>query len=323
VREQIPEGEVCVMSDVEVERSAGQDPEPAGQPARPEGSAAADAAGGVLVAIDGSESSDRALAWAVAEAGGRGVPLTIVHCYYWPSTGLGAMDAVGFLMEGLEEDSREILAAAAKQAAELAPTTEIRTASRLSPPVPTIVEMSRGYELVVLGSRGLGGFKGMLLGSVSTGVVSSAQCPVAIVRGTEDIDPSAPVVVGVDSSPSGEAALDEAFAAARRRGCSVVAVHAWQPPTRHVSAEQEETWQQSIASELEAKVAEVSARFPGVPVEVVTHRDRPTAALLARAQSAQLLVVGTRGRSELKGVLLGSTSRAMVQHAPCPVLVVR
>lgn len=279
--------------------------------------------GGVLVAVDGSEQARRALAWAAAEARMRAVALTITHCYYWPSTGLGAMDAIGFLMEGLEQDSREVLAAAAVEARGIAPDIAVRTISHLGSPVAAIVDMSRDRDLVVLGSRGLGGFKGMLLGSVSTGVVAHASSSVAIVRGAGQIDSAAPVLVGVDASPSSEAVLTEAFAAAQRRGCPVVAVHAWQPPTRQVAADQEEAWQQSVTSELDARVAVVADRFPGVPVEVVTHRDRPAAALLSRAQTAQLLVVGTRGRSELKGMLLGSTSRAMVQHAPCPVLVVR
>lgn len=286
------------------------------------GQAAKTPIGGVLVAVDGSEPADRALAWAATEARLRSVPLTIVHCYYWPSTGLGAMDAIGFLMEGLEQDSREVLAAAGSTARDLAPGITIRTVSHLGAPLAALVDMSDDYELLVLGSRGLGGFKGMLLGSVSTGVVAHAHGSVVIVRGDE-IDPAAPILVGVDASPAGTAALVEAFAAAQRRGCAVVAVHAWQLPDQQIAADQEDTWQRSIAADLEAKVGEVAEKFPGVPVESVTYRERPTAALLSRAQSAQLVVVGTRGRGELKGMLLGSTSRAMVQHAPCPVLVVR
>lgn len=278
---------------------------------------------GILVAVDGSESSDRSLAWAVTEAELRGVPLTITHCYYWPSTGLGAMEAIGFLMEGLAADSAEVLAAAEKTARAQAPGVTLRVESRLGAPVASIVEVSARYELVVIGSRGLGGFKGMLLGSVSTGVVANALTDVVVVRGEAAPDPAAPVVVGVDPSPAGQRALEAAFAAAQRRGCALHAVHAWQGPTVEAGADQEHQWQQQIADELAVQVAAVAARYPSVQVETMTHRDRPAAALLARAQTAQLLVVGTRGRSEIKGMVLGSTSRAMVQHAPCPVMVVR
>lgn len=281
---------------------------------------------GILVAVDGSESSDRSLAWAVTEAELRGVPLTITHCYYWPSTGLGAMEAIGFLMEGLAADSAEVLSAAEKFAREKAPGVEVHVESRLGAPVASIVELSPHYELVVIGSRGLGGFKGMLLGSVSTGVVANALSDVVVVRGDGDVDlraMGAPVVVGVDPSPAGQRALVAAFEAAERRGCPLHAVHAWQGPAVEAGADQEHQWQEKIAGELADQVTAVAARFPSVTVETLTHRDRPAAALLSRAQTAQLLVVGTRGRSELKGIMLGSTSRAMVQHAPCPVLVVR
>ena len=107
----------------------------------------------------------------------------------------------------------------------------MHTVSRQGPPVPTLVQLSRGRELVVVGSRGLGGFTGMLLGSVGTGLVANAPCPVAVVRGERTPDPGDPVLVGVDGSASAEAVLTEAFAAAQRRGCPLLAVHAWQDPT--------------------------------------------------------------------------------------------
>jgi nucleotide-binding universal stress UspA family protein len=283
------------------------------------------ARGGVLVAVDGSDSSERSLLWAAREAARRGSPLTVVHCYYWPSSGLGAMDAIGFLMDGLAKDSAEILSKAEAAVHREAPEVEVVVESHLGAPVATLVDMSSRFDLVVVGSRGLGGFKGMLLGSVSTGVVANALCAVVVVRGESDLeeDSVAPVVVGVDASQSGQAALAEAFAAAERFKCALVAVHAWQPPSAKVSGEQTEEWQKSAAAELQVQVAPLAARHPSVTVETVTYRDRPTAALLARAQTARLLVVGTRGRSEFTGMLLGSTSRALVQHSPCPVMVVR
>jgi nucleotide-binding universal stress UspA family protein len=287
-------------------------------------------AGGVMAAVDGSESADRALAWAVREAQARGVPLTIVHAYHWPSSGLGAMDAVGFLMDALEQDSRDILAAAEQRAREISPDVPVTTASRLGPPVPTLVGMAKGKELVVAGSRGLGGFTGLLLGSVGTGLVANAPCSVAIVRGDRMPAPGDPVVVGVDGAPTGEQVLTEGFRAAQRRGCPLVAVHSWQDPTADVriargreSAGDADSWQQAVSDALSERLAAVGAQFSSVHAEAITSQGRPAAALLEQAKTAQLVVVGTRGRGELKGMLLGSTSRAMVQHAACPVLVVR
>jgi nucleotide-binding universal stress UspA family protein len=284
-----------------------------------------EARGGVLVAVDGSETSERSLLWAAREAARRGTSLTVVHCYYWPSSGLGAMDAIGFLMEGLAKDSADILSTAEATVRRAVPTLDVRVESHLGAPVATIVDLSGGFDLVVVGSRGLGGFKGMLLGSVSTGVVANALCTAVVVRGETDLedDAVAPVVVGVDASKSGQAALAEAFEAAERMSCALVAVHAWQAPSSRATAEQLEEWQRSAAADVAARIAPLAERHPSVTVETVTFRDRPTAALLARAQTARLVVVGTRGRSELTGMLLGSTSRAVVQHSPCPVMVVR
>lgn len=283
------------------------------------------ARGGVLVAVDGSAASERSLRWAAREAARRSTSLTVVHCYYWPSSGLGAMDAIGFLMDGLAKDSEDILSAAEEAVHHEAPDVDVSVESHLGAPVATLVDMSGRFDLVVVGSRGLGGFKGMLLGSVSIGVVANALSAVVVVRGETDLqdDAVAPVVVGVDASRSGQVALAEAFAAAERWNCAVVAVHAWQAPSSRLTPEQAEEWQRAAAAELEAQVAPLMALHPSVPVETVTYRDRATAALLARAQTARLIVVGTRGRSEFTGMLLGSTSRALVQHSPCPVMVVR
>ena len=287
-------------------------------------------AGGVLAAVDGSESAAHALAWAVAEAQARQVGLTIAHSYHWPSSGLGAMEAAGFLMDALEQDSAEVLSAAAEAAKKLAPDLTVHTVSRLGPPVPTLVKLSEGRDLIVVGSRGLGGFAGMLLGSVGTGLVADAHCPVAVVRGERAPERTDPVVVGVDGAPASSDVLREAFAAAARRGCPLIAVHAWQDPTADMRAargkadgEQQESWQRSVSDDLAQRIAEVGKDFASVQVQAVTSSQRPAAALLEQAKTAQLVVVGTRGRGDITGLLLGSTSRSLVQHAPCPVMVVR
>ncbi len=289
--------------------------------------------GGVLVAVDGSDFADRALSWAVTEAQSRGAALVVAHCFHWPSPGLGAMDAVGFLMDALAEDSTDILRRAVDTVHAAAPDLAVYATSQLGAPIPTLVQLSRGRDLVVVGSRGLGGFVGMLLGSVSSALVTSALCPVVVVRGEREPAAGDPVVVGVDESPMLDAVLTEAFGAAERRGCKLVAVHAWQGPAADLrtargnepltEAELAAAWQRSVAADLAERLARVGSRFGSVSAEAVTVRERPAAALLARAATAQLVVVGTRGRGELRGMLLGSTSRALVQHAECPVLVVR
>lgn len=139
-------------------------------------------AGGVLAAVDGSPSAYWALEWAAKEAKMRQLPLIIAHVYHWPSSGLSAMDAIGFLMEELAADSQRILDTAASDAKEYAPEIEVHTVSELGPPVPTLLDLAVGRDLLVVGSRGLGGFKGLLLGSTSKALVTHAPCPVLVVR---------------------------------------------------------------------------------------------------------------------------------------------
>lgn len=284
---------------------------------------------GVLVAVDGSPSAGQALRWAAREAQLRGCPLTIAHAYSWP--GAGAPEAMGYVMDALEKDSVQILATAADDARAVAPEVPVSTESRVGPAVPVLVGLADGAQLAVVGSRGLGGFSGLLLGSVGTGLTANAPCPVAVVRGEREPAADDPVVVGVDGTAAADAVLAEAFRAAQRRGVGLVAVHCWQDPTTDLLVAQgrerpdfdRDSWQQAAARALDERLALAGQRFGSVHTEAVVDWGRPPAVLLDQAQSAQLLVVGTRGRGEISSLILGSTSRAMVQHAPCPVIVVR
>jgi nucleotide-binding universal stress UspA family protein len=186
--------------------------------------------------------------------------------------------------------------------------------------------------MVVLGSRGLGGFTGLLVGSTAVSLAAYGQCPVAVVRGRTLADPppgSGPVVVGVDGSPTSEGAIEVAFDEASFRGVGLVAVHTWSDVTvgsafdiAAVSLDWQavETDEQRLLAE---RLAGWQEKYPDVRVHRVVTRDRPVRSLLAQAGNAQLLVVGSRGRGGFAGMVLGSTSQALLHHAPCPVLVVR
>jgi nucleotide-binding universal stress UspA family protein len=181
--------------------------------------------------------------------------------------------------------------------------------------------------MVVLGSRGLGGFTGMLIGSTAVGVTAHGHCPVVVARGSEGR--TGPVVVGVDGSPTSELALAMAFEEASLRRAELIAVHAWSDvPTQSYAAANRtlEQWdaEQVKAEELLAeRVAGYREKYPDVVVTRSVTKDQPVANLLAHAAVAQLVVVGSRGRGTFSGLLLGSTSQAMIYHAPCPVLVAR
>lgn len=189
-------------------------------------------------------------------------------------------------------------------------------------------------RLVAVGSRGLGGFSGLLVGSVAAALASHARCPVVVVRGPSEEEPppqTGPVVVGVDGSADSERALGFAFATAAEMGEPLVAVHAW------TEVGVDGAWSLLAAPADHTKVTEVKRRllaeqvtawrekFPAVAVTERVVRDRPVRGLLAVAAElhARLLVVGSRGQGPATGMMLGSTSWSLLHHAECPVAVVR
>lgn len=137
-------------------------------------------------------------------------------------------------------------------------------------------------------------------------------------------------MVGVDGSEVSQKATAVAFAEAAARGAELIAVHTWmdmqvQASLAGLSAAQAE-WaevEKDQANLLDERLSEFSAKYPDVKVRKVITRDRPVRALSDAAVGAQLLVVGSHGRGGFKGMLLGSTSRSLLQSAPCPMMVVR
>ena len=240
---------------------------------------------------------------------------------------------VAGVAEALIEQGHQWLGRAEWEAHDRAPGIEVHRDLRVGGVVALLIEESESARMAVLGSRGLGGFQGMLVGSVSVGVAEHGHCPVVVVRGRTLADPppeGGPVVVGVDGSPVSDAAVAFAFDEASLRGVPLVAVHTWTDPAVG------ETWSvppfdidyEALAAEESRLLAERMAgwdeKYPDVPVRQVVTRDRPVRGLLKEAEGAQLLVVGSHGRGQLAGMMgLGSTSRALLHHSTCPVAVVR
>jgi nucleotide-binding universal stress UspA family protein len=228
----------------------------------------------------------------------------------------------------MEDRGRDWLAEARAAAEQAVPGLRVDVVLETAPPVSTLVKESRDAALVVLGSRGLGGFSGLVLGSTAVEVAARAQCPVAVVRGQE-APADGPVVVGVDGTPVGEAAIAFAFAEASARGADLVAVHAWTDLVIEAAylggaaALDFAPIEQQAEEVLAERLAGWQEKYPDVRVTREVVRDRPTAALLRHAEHAQLVVVGSRGRGGFRGLLLGSTSQHLLHHAPCAVTVVR
>jgi nucleotide-binding universal stress UspA family protein len=287
----------------------------------------------IVVGVDGSISALHAVRWAAAEAAHRHLPVRLVHGQAVTETTYPGMSVTPQgLYDAMQDQAREWLHQAREGALEVSPELEVDTELREVPAVPTLLDESKTARMVVLGSRGLGGFTGLLVGSTAVSLAAYGQCPVAVVRGQTLADPppgSGPVVVGVDGSPTSEGAIEVAFDEASFRGVGLVAVHTWSDVTvgsafdiAAVSLDWQavETDEQRLLAE---RLAGWQEKYPDVRVHRVVTRDRPVRSLLAQAGNAQLLVVGSRGRGGFAGMVLGSTSQALLHHAPCPVLVVR
>ncbi|HVM53988.1 MAG TPA: universal stress protein [Acidimicrobiales bacterium] len=270
----------------------------------------------IVVGLDGSTGSTAALRWAAAEARIHGAPLTAL--FAWDL--LRQPD--GFSPD-FDETAAERAARAWIDEAGLTDDLEVHVDVVCDLPGAAIVEASGDADLVVVGSRGRGGFKGLLLGSVSSVVAERAACPVAVVRDGER--PDGPVVVGVDGSTNAHRALTWAVAEAGVRGVPLEVVHAWSgasAPALGLPAVIPLSYAEETAQHtLDQVVRGIDGS--GVDVRPQTVEGTPAGVLVGKSETAGLVVVGTRGRGGLASILLGSTSRHLLHHAACTVVVVR
>ncbi|MFD1810780.1 universal stress protein [Rhodococcus gannanensis] len=282
----------------------------------------------VVVGVDGSDTSNAAVVWAARTAAGHGAPLRLVAAQAPPVIPGGMLVTSQTFFDDLDAESRRVLTAANDLAEKSAPGVVVETALHKSPPVPLLLDLSERSRMIVLGTRGRGAIRSALLGSVTSAVVTHAHCPVVVVPSPELPAVDAPVVVGVDGSTNSVPAVEAAFVEASLRRAPLVAVHAWSDidfDTLPVAVEAL-PWS-AVAESEEAALAESLAgmqeRFPDVEVTRVVVQDNAVDQLLARSTNAQLVVVGSHGRGGFRGMLLGSTSRALLHRTERPLMVVR
>ncbi|NMH99317.1 universal stress protein [Pseudonocardia acidicola] len=273
----------------------------------------------VVVGVDESDSARDAAEWAGDLASLWQVPLRLVH------TVLGEPDAppISTVPDWLRE-----LVDAAERCGVTGAGAEVVSGSAIE----QLVERSVSARLLVVGSYGDGAWSGMLAGPTALALVGRAACPVAIVRGTSPQVPpprGGPILVGVDGSAAGDAALEFAADLAAAEGARLLALHTWADVVADAAGGVRrlpvdwDTLGARGAELLAAHLKPVRERHPGLAVESEVVGDSPLRALIDRCRAARLAVVGHRGSAEGSGMLLGSTSRALVEFAACPVIVTK
>ncbi|MEH3141715.1 MAG: universal stress protein [Mycobacterium kyogaense] len=279
----------------------------------------------VVVGVDGSASSQEALAWAAREAVLHGADLTVLHAAPPPLGAWPAGRAPVGVPQWQRELGRQLLDDAARTARGLTGgMVEVRTEFASTSPTTSLVDASRAARLVVVGSRGRGALSRTVLGSVSTGLVHRAHGPVAVIHEGASTRDQGPVVVGVDSSTASDLALDAAFGEAALREVPLVVLHAWwSPGAFDFPGFEFDEIRAGVDAEVTDRLSGWRQRHPEVRVEVAVVPDEPARRLVERAESAQLLVVGSHRDGAVASALLGSVSSAVVQAARVPVIVAR
>jgi nucleotide-binding universal stress UspA family protein len=288
----------------------------------------------VLVGVDGSADSRDAVAYGAWEARQRHLPLRLVHGLV-PAPTFGIAPTVPAVTEALFTDARALVAEAAAGVRRTDSDLPVGTAVIAGGPAGVLVEEAAHAALVVVGSRGLGGYAGLLAGSVSIQVATHAPVPVVVLRhsappaGPPAVPGTGPVVVGVDGSAGSMTALEFGLDEAAARGTGLIAVYAWAVPPRGnlgpiTPSHYDEREARDEADRLLAEaLAGWDDKYPDVPVERrVVHSFNPLLTLLEESTSASLIVVGPRGHGGFVSLLLGSVADGLLRHAHRPVAIV-
>ncbi|HEX4430050.1 MAG TPA: universal stress protein [Frankiaceae bacterium] len=284
----------------------------------------------IIVGVDGSAGAQRAFQWAIAEGRARGAAVTalLAYGYYGRPFDVQA-STTGLDPAELDEAARTVLRQAVADLVPGPTAGQIDQRVSDSEPVDALLDDARPDDLLVVGARGLGPVRRLLLGSVSLHCTRHAACPTVIVRESSAPDigiAAGPVVVGIDGSPQSLAALHWAAEHARCRAVPLHVIHVW-PIAETQPAEVDDLFEVTAQRDRHRREIEAlvdRAVDPRQRPDVTVHflDGSPVAVLLEAAEDASLLVVGSRGQGGIARLLLGSTSAACLLHAPSNVAVV-
>ncbi|MFI5765584.1 universal stress protein [Streptomyces sp. NPDC051563] len=282
----------------------------------------------VIAAVDGSANGNRALEWAVSQALMTGAPLRIVHARLYMNT-IGAALSGAFAESGLDDDPVLIRVREALDGRAGLPPIEY--ASYPGAPDQVLPQIGEDAQLMVLGSRGRGGFASLLLGSNGIACASQAACPVVVVPRAEPPlhDPYGQVVLGLNSAAPDPSTTSFAFGEAARRGArlQVVVAHAWPGRTLtaigaiSTAAHTETANAHDVAALAAAHLRPYAEQFPEVKLEQLSAPGDAAGHLVAASRAADLVVIG-RHRKRPLSPRLGSVTNAVLLHTGCPVAVV-
>ncbi len=281
----------------------------------------------IVAGTDGSEESLRAVEWAAREAMLRGAPLRIVAAAATLPRMTARAGEYGNVTDVLLAERDRALATAAELALATAPGVLIDTDQLPGSPAQALTDSGSGALMLVLGSRGVGAFTAMLLGSVSRYAASNARCPVVVVR-DEAPSPHGLVGVGVEDPDASGEVLTFAFEEARLRKATLLAVHAWHGPQPDASR----PGPGSIPPASQAVVAETAryltgllddwrAKYPDVPVGHEVAHGHPGRALVGLSARADLVVIGRQATHQGQSGA-GAVRHAVLNHAHGPVVIV-
>lgn len=276
-----------------------------------------------IIGVDGSEQSRAALDWGLIRAAQTGARVELLHV----ADDSFLSESVAFLSEA-QQASEQMLEAEREYARASGFTGEITGTAVVGHPIVEVEEASKGADLVILGAHTGSKLAGSFFGTRSVKIAAVSHCPVAVIPFQVEGEPKPAVVVGVDGSEAAKKAIAFAAEEASFRGVPLIAVYAWMPPLtpglEYLWSEELVESQRSSAEEAIAiGTAGLAGRYPDLVIERRIVQAPPVAALLQAAEEADTIVVGSRGRSSLSRLLLGSVSHGVLQALTRTTIVTR
>jgi nucleotide-binding universal stress UspA family protein len=279
--------------------------------------------GRIVVGVDSSGNAARAATWAAKEATERGLSLHLVHALDLPPSLGPLLDGPGY-DRAQRATGQELLDRLSRKLQEQRPGLVVETEVSTLDPAGTLVGLSYQAQLVVTGTRGHGGFAGLLLGSVSLKVAAHAHCPAVVVRGGDTCEPLDEIVLGLEPDQA-EAPIRFAFGTAAEVGAAVSAVRAWSPSAAYAGyyvADAIEGRENAEAAEVAELMKAVREDYPQVEVSTHVMLGNPVSALIAAALNSRMLVVGAHRHRGPLSVGAGFVVQGLLAHSPTPVAVV-